>query len=125
VNLSNLPAAWLGRNVALVTDLHLGSVRGARFASRVVARLQSLQSNAVFISGDLFDGPEANPDTLVELWKKLSVSSGIFYVTGNHEEFGDRTELIDAVQRTGIRVLHNEKVDVHGLQIVSVHDGEL
>jgi len=124
VNLPNLPAAWQNRTVALVTDLHLGSVRRARFASRVVARLQRLQPDAVFISGDLFDGPEANPDTLVEPWRKLSAPAGIFYVTGNHEEFTDRTELIGAVQRAGIRVLNNEKVDVHGLQIVGVHDRE-
>jgi uncharacterized protein len=124
VNLPNLPVVWQGRTVALVTDLHLGSVRRARFASRVVARLQSLQPDAVFISGDLFDGPEANPDPLVAPLKKLSVPAGIFYVTGNHEEFGDRAELIEAVQRTGIRVLNNEKVDLHGLQIVGVHDDE-
>ena len=124
VNLPNLPAAWQGRTVALVTDLHLGSVRGARFAGRVVAQLQRLQPDAVFISGDLFDGPEANPDTLIEPWRKLSAQAGVFYVTGNHEEFADRAELIGAVQRTGIRVLNNEKVDVHGLQIVGVHDGE-
>jgi uncharacterized protein len=124
VNLPNLPAAWQGRMVALVTDLHLGSVRRAGFASRVVARLQSLHPDAVFISGDLFDGPEASPDVLVEPWRKLSAPAGIFYVTGNHEEFGDRTELIGAVQRVGIHVLNNEKVEVQGLQIVGVHDRE-
>ncbi|MDR3460565.1 MAG: metallophosphoesterase [Verrucomicrobiae bacterium] len=124
VHLPNLPAAWQGRPVALVTDLHLGSVRGARFARRVVARLQSLQPDAVFISGDLFDGPEAHPDALVEPWKKLSVPAGIFYVTGNHEEFADRANLLAAVRHTGIRVLNNELVDVHGLQIVGVHDRE-
>lgn len=124
VNLPDLPAAWQGRTVALVTDLHLGSVRRARFTRRVVARLQSLQPYAVFISGDLFDGPEANPGMLVEPWRKLSVPAGIFYVTGNHEEFGDRAELIDAVQQVGIRVLNNEKVDIQGLQIVGVHDRE-
>ncbi len=83
-----------------------------------------MQPAAVFISGDLFDGPEANPDTLVEPWRKLSAPAGIFYVTGNHEEFTDRTELIGAVQHAGIRVLNNEKVNVHGLQIVGVHDRE-
>jgi predicted MPP superfamily phosphohydrolase len=124
VNLPNLPAAWQGRHVALVTDLHLGNVRGARFASRVVAKLNGLQADAVFISGDLFDGTEANPDALVKPWKKLSAPAGIYYVTGNHEEFTDRAKLIRAVQRTGIRVLNNEKVDVHGLQIVGVHDRE-
>ena len=83
-----------------------------------------MSTAAVFISGDLFDGPEANPDVLVKPWTMLSAPAGVFYVTGNHEEFGDRTTLIDAVQRTGIRVLNNEKVDVDGLQIVGVHDGE-
>jgi len=124
VNLPNLPDAWQGRTLALVTDLHLGSVRGAGFTSRVVAKLQGLKPDAVFISGDLFDGPEKNPDRLVEPLRKLSVPDGVFYVTGNHEEFGDRAELIEAVQRTGIRVLNNEKVDLHGLQIVGVHDDE-
>ncbi len=124
VNLPNLPAAWEGRKLALVTDLHLGSVRRARFTRRIVAKLQSLQPAAVFISGDMFDGPEANPDALVESWTKLSVPAGAYYVTGNHEEFTARTNLLDAVQRTGIRVLNNEKVDVQGLQIVGVHDRE-
>jgi predicted MPP superfamily phosphohydrolase len=124
MNLPNLPSAWHGHSVALVTDLHLGSVRGTRFANRVVAKLQGLQPDAVFISGDMFDGPEANPDGLVAPWKKLSVPAGIYFVTGNHEEFADRAELLSAVQRTGIRILNNEKVDVHGLQIVGVHDGE-
>ena len=124
VHLPNLPAAWQGRTVALATDLHLGNVRGARFARRVVAKLQSLHPDAVFISGDMFDGPEAHPEALVGPWKKLSVPAGIYYVTGSHEEFGDRTHLIDAVQRTGIRVLNNGKVNIHGLQIVGVHDRE-
>ena len=89
-----------------------------------MAKLQNLQPDAVLISGDLFDGPEANPDALVEPWKKFSAPAGIYYVTGNHEEFTDRAKLNGAVQRTGIRVLNNEKVDIHGLQIVGVHDRE-
>ena len=124
VKLPNLPASWQGRNVALVTDLHLGLVRGARFASRVVAKIQSLQPDAVFISGDMFDGPAPNPGTLIEPWKKLSAPAGIYFVTGNHEEFADREKLIAAVQGASLRVLNNEKVDVDGLQIVGVDDCE-
>lgn len=123
-NLPNLPAAWQGRQVAFVSDLHLGNVRGARFARRVVEQLNRVQADAVFISGDMFDGTEANLDALVAPWKKQSAPAGIYYVTGNHEEFADRTKFVGAVQRTGIRVLNNEKVDVQGLQIVGVHDRE-
>ena len=124
VNLPNLPEAWRGRSAALVTDLHLGNVRGRPFTRRVVARLQRLQPDAVFISGDMFDGTKADLDWLIAPWSKLSVPRGTYFVTGNHEEFTSRNKFVDAIGRTGIRVLNNEKVDVDGLQIVGVNDGE-
>jgi predicted MPP superfamily phosphohydrolase len=123
--LANLPENWSGRSVALVTDLHLGNVRGVGLSRRVVAALQQLQPEAVLISGDLFDGSKADLHTLIEPWKKISASSGIYFVTGNHEEFGAREKYLEAIARAGIRVLNNEKVDVNGMQIVGVHDGEL
>jgi uncharacterized protein len=124
VALPNLPAAWDGRSVALVTDMHLGNVRGAGFTRRVVARLQRLQPDAVFISGDMFDGVKADFAALVEPWKGLSTPAGIYFVCGNHEEFDGAGKFVDAVMGAGIRVLNNEKVDVNGLQIVGIHDGE-
>jgi uncharacterized protein len=124
VTLPHLPEAWRGRSAALVTDLHLGNVRGRPFTRRVVARLRGLQPDAVFISGDMFDGTKADLDWLVAPWSKLSVPRGTYFVTGNHEEFTSRTKFVEAIGRTGIRVLNNKKVDIDGLQIVGVHDGE-
>ena len=125
VKLANLPANWRGGTVALVADLHLGNARGARFARRVVAKIQQLQPDAVLISGDLFDGSKADLDALLKPWKGLSAPAGAYFVTGNHEEFTDRAQYLDAVERAGIRVLNNEKVEINGLQLVGVHDAEL
>jgi hypothetical protein len=124
VQLPNLPEAWQGRTAALVTDLHLGPLSGAGFLSRVVARLRSLKPDAVFISGDMFDGPTIGLDRLVAPWREFSTPRGIYYVTGNHDEFAERSIFIDAVKRTGIQVLNNEKTSFNGLQIVGVHDSE-
>jgi len=124
VKLENLPSPWFGRTAALVTDMHLGNVRGVGFTRRVVAKLQQLQPEVVFIAGDMFDGVKADLDALVEPWKKLSTRAGVYYVSGNHEEFEDRRKFLDAVKGTGIRVLNNEKVEIDGLQIVGVHDRE-
>ncbi|HSY42620.1 MAG TPA: metallophosphoesterase [Candidatus Acidoferrum sp.] len=124
VKLPHLPMEWRGRNVALVTDLHLGNVRGRGYSRSIVAKLQRLQPDAVFISGDLFDGTKAKLEAFVAPWKEFSAPEGIYYVTGNHEEFTDRTKFIKAVTSAGIRVLHNEKVEVRGLQIAGVFDGE-
>ena len=125
VKLANLPANWRGGTVALAADLHLGNARGARFARRVVAKIQQLQPDAVLISGDLFDGSKADLDALLKPWKGLSAPAGVYFVTGNHEEFTDRARYLDAVERAGIRVLNNEKVEINGLQLVGVHDAEL
>jgi hypothetical protein len=124
VKLANLPEAWRNRSVALVTDLHLGNVRGAGLTRRVVARLQELQPDAVLISGDMFDGSKADLDAMLEPWKNFFAPAGVYFVTGNHEEFTSRANFLDAIERAGIRVLNNEKVEIQGMQIIGVHDGE-
>jgi predicted MPP superfamily phosphohydrolase len=124
VRLPNLPKSWQGRTVALVTDLHLGPLSGPDFLRRVLARLRTLQPDAVLISGDMFDGPTLGLDQLVAPWREFSAPKGIFYVTGNHDEFAERSLYLDPVRRVGIRVLNNEKISIDGLQIVGVHDSE-
>jgi predicted MPP superfamily phosphohydrolase len=124
VPLPNLPRAWQGREVVLMSDLHLGNIRGEGFMRRVVKKVMSLKPYAVFVSGDMFDGPKADYDRLVGPGRELSAPAGVYFVTGNHEEFTDRAKYIDAIERAGLRVLNNEKVTVEGLQIVGVHDRE-
>jgi hypothetical protein len=60
----------------------------------------------------------------VEPCRELIAPAGVYFVTGNHEEFSDRAKYIAAIERAGLRVLNNEKITVQGLQIVGVHDGE-
>jgi hypothetical protein len=119
-----LPEAWRGRTAALVTDLHLGPLSGAAFLRRVIARLRVLQPDAVFISGDMFDGPTHDLDSLVAPWREFTSRRGIYYVTGNHDEFAERNLYLDPVRRVGIHVLHNAMVSIDGLQLVGVHDSE-
>jgi len=124
VSLAHLPAVWRGRHVALISDVHLGNIRGSAFVRRIVARLRDFQPDAVFISGDMFDGTQIDIDEAVRPWAGLSAPEGVFFVGGNHDEFGDRSRYLAALGRVGIRVLNNEKVIVEGLQIAGVHDGE-
>jgi predicted MPP superfamily phosphohydrolase len=124
IRLPHLPEAWEGRTAALVTDLHLGPLFGAAYLRRVIKRLRALRPDVVLISGDMFDGATLGVDQLVAPWQKYSTRRGIYYVTGNHDEFAERSIFIDAVKRTGVRVLNNEKITVDGLQIVGVHDTE-
>jgi uncharacterized protein len=121
VKLPNLPESWRGRVAALVTDTHLGHVRGVGFARQIVARISRLKPDVVLIAGDLYDGTAANIRKLAEPLRALKAPQGSFYIAGNHEEFGDHTKYLEAVSATGVRVLNNEKVVLDGLQLIGVH----
>jgi uncharacterized protein len=121
VKLPNLPESWRGRVAALVTDTHLGHVRGSRFLRRIVTTLTGLRPDIVFIAGDMYDGTVARVRELAQPWAELAAPLGAFFVLGNHEEFTDSSKYLNAVEHSGVRVLNNEKVTVDGLQIVGVH----
>jgi predicted MPP superfamily phosphohydrolase len=124
VKLPNLPAAWRGRVVALVSDTHLGHVRNVGYIRRIVRRLTRLQPDAVFITGDLYDGTKCDAVALARPLADLHAPLGAYFITGNHEEFGDPQKYIDAVKSAGVRVLNNEKVILEDLQLIGVMYGD-
>jgi predicted MPP superfamily phosphohydrolase len=121
VRLPNLPEAWRGRKAAMVSDLHLGHVRGAEFARNLVATIRQLRPEIVFLAGDLYDGAFADLDELAGPLRSLNAPLGNYFVAGNHEEMHNHHGHLRAVQNAGLRLLNNEKIVVDGLQIVGVH----
>ncbi len=120
VHLPDLPANWRGRRAVLISDLHLGPVNGVRFCRRLVAMASGFHPDIVFLPGDLFDGTKGDLDRLIAPFRALTPPLGIFFSTGNHEEFTSPAHYIEAITRAGIRVLANEQILVDGLQIAGV-----
>ena len=120
VRLANLPLAWRGRKAALISDVHLGHVRNRGFLRRMVAKILREEPDAIFIAGDLYDGTAIDAKRAAEPLNKLTAPQGVYFVAGNHEQFGDDTKYLNAIASAGVRVLSNEKVEVDGLQIVGV-----
>ena len=120
VQLANLPAAWRGRKAALISDVHLGHVRNGNFLRRMVAKILREEPDAIFIAGDLYDGTAIDAGRAAEPLNKLTAPQGVYFVAGNHEQFGDDSKYLRAIAAAGVRVLSNEKVEVDGLQIIGV-----
>jgi predicted MPP superfamily phosphohydrolase len=131
VRLANLPAAWRGRTAALISDVHLGHVRNRGFLRRLVARILREEPDAIFVAGDLYDGTAIDAGRAAEPLNQLVAPQGVYFVAGNHEQFGDDSKYLNAIAAAGVRVLSNEKVEVDGLQIIGVpyrnatQDGQL
>jgi predicted MPP superfamily phosphohydrolase len=120
LELPNLPGQWKGKTAVWVSDTHLGPVRNKGFAEEIAAEIKKLHPDIVFIGGDLYDGEAVDLDKVTEPFSRIFPPYGIYFITGNHEEFSDNTRYLQAVRRAGIRVLYNEKVDLRGLQIIGV-----
>jgi hypothetical protein len=120
VRLANLPAAWHGRRAALISDVHLGHVRNGSFLRRMVAKILKEEPDAIFIAGDLYDGTAIDERRAAAPLSELVAPHGVYFVAGNHEQFGDDSKYLHAIAAAGVRVLSNEKVEVDGLQIIGV-----
>ena len=124
VSLPHLPDAWKGRRIAVVSDVHLGHVRGAGFLKRLIGMIRQEQPDLVVVPGDLYDGTAVDAEKLARPWAELTPPQGILFVTGNHEEFRDSSRFMSTLSAAGVRTLNNEKVVLDELQVVGIQDGD-
>ena len=120
VEIDELPESWEGRTVVQLSDVHLGGVHGRGFLRRVVKMVNALDAEAVFITGDLFNGSCSDFHRFKEQLDELRARRGVFFVTGNHEGYAGLVGPLEFLRQTKIRILDDECVEIDGLQIVGV-----
>jgi len=121
IALPNLPDEWRGKTAVFISDLHLGAIDNYDFATKVTGQIDALRPDLLFIGGDFFDG-QANVDLdrLAQIFSTIKTPLGKYFVTGNHEEFGNKAKFIDAITKAGISVLEDKLIEINGLQIIGV-----
>lgn len=120
VRVKGLPEAWKGKTVVQISDLHLGVINRAGFLKDVVEQVNSLKPRAVFITGDLFDGMDGDLDSFVAPLNAIDSEKGVFFVTGNHENFLGLDRVFSTLAKTSVQVLDDRTVRIDGLQIIGV-----
>ncbi len=121
IALPNLPENWRNKTAVWLSDLHLGAIDNYDFAERVAEQIDGLRPDLLFIGGDFYDG-QANVDLdrLAGIFSALNIPQGKFFITGNHEEFGNNAKYVEAIKKADIKFLNNELVNLGGLQIIGV-----
>ncbi len=122
IRIRNLPPDADGMRVALVSDLHLGSITGREFCRQVVDLVNAQRPDMVLLAGDLTDGRADELLDAVRPLADLRAPDGVFFATGNHEFYFDPDGWLATLPTLGMRVLANEGVDVRGLLVAGVHD---
>ncbi|MEU4322122.1 metallophosphoesterase [Nocardia fluminea] len=97
-----------GLRVVVVTDTHYAALNRRRWSERVVEVVNAQRPDIACHAGDLADGSVLKRQAQVDPLGKVEASLGRFYITGNHEYFGDAQGWIDYMASLGWQPLHNE-----------------
>lgn len=110
----------LGRELVMmqISDVHLGHHRGQAYLARIVAETNRCGPDIVLITGDLIDSKAAfEPGVLAPL---ADLAAPAYFVGGNHEKYVAEGRAFDLIARHGVRVLRNEVVETHGIQLAGL-----
>lgn len=122
IPLSKLDGRADGYRIALISDIHLGPIRGASEAERIVTMVNRLDADLVAIVGDLVDGSVEQLGRAAAPLRDLRGRDGSYFVTGNHEYYSGYQEWVEEVARLGLRPLRNERVELAGFDLAGVND---
>ncbi|MGY5309420.1 metallophosphoesterase [Nocardia gipuzkoensis] len=108
VTIPGLGPALDGLRMVVVTDTHYAALDRLRWSERVAEVVNAQHPDIACHAGDLADGSVAKRHAQVDPLGKVEAELGRFYITGNHEYFGDAQGWIDHMASLGWRPLHNQ-----------------
>lgn len=109
VALSDLPTAFNGYRIALISDLHVGLfTRRARLAE-ISRTVNSLDPSVVLVAGDFVDDASYFVPKFVEGLENLNPEVPVLAVLGNHEIYGDPESVVQKLRaQSRVSLLLNE-----------------
>ena len=120
VALPNLPDQWIGKKIAFFADTHFGNIHREQTAQDIAHLLEAENPALILMGGDYFDGPPIPADLVTRPFKALTSHIPTYFVSGNHEEYGDTVGFLQSLEAAGFRVINDKRVVENGLQIVGL-----
>lgn len=120
VTSEKLSKDWSGKKIIMISDVHLGTMRGEGFLKKVVNKINKENPDIVFIVGDLIDGSSFPYEEWLSEFSSLKPQYGILYVEGNHEKYSQEYEKFKSALPPSISNLSNKKVIINNTQIIGL-----
>ena len=115
-----IPIAELKQDVTLmhIPDMHIGHHRSRTYLEKIVDETNQRNPDLVLLNGDLVDSNAALAPGVMSAIARFEAP--VFITTGNHEYYVDTNRALEIFAQYGGRILHNEVVETHGLQLVGL-----
>lgn len=128
IALSTWPAELDGFEIALLSDLHVGSpYYGLETLGDVVERVNAEEPDLVLLAGDyvihgVLGGDFVPPEDIASVLGELEARHGVYAVLGNHDWWLDGPRVERALVESRIPVLDDEAVPIDGFWLVGLGD---
>ena len=102
-------------NIIQITDLHFGMFYSESALRDLIRRLNSIEADAVVVTGDIFHSPMTPVEPVGPLLRNLRKRTwGNFAVLGNHDFYAGVHRSVKTIQGGGLRLLRNEWLTFSG-----------
>ncbi len=98
IPLSDLPPAFDGYRIALISDLHVGLFTRSSRLHEISRALNSLDPSVVLVAGDFVDDASYFVPKFVEGLSSVRDGVPILAVLGNHEIYGDPEKVVERMR---------------------------
>ena len=101
--------------IVLVTDIHLGSLFGRRYAEELTEHINRQEADVVLFGGDQVDNSlnYLLREKSYEPLKNIKSKYGVYAILGNHDHFDGRVrQEIELFRSVGFKMLVDEAVDL-------------
>lgn len=101
-------------NIAMASDLHLGTINSYGFMYDVSEKINSLNPDIILLAGDIIDedlAPVIKYDVGDHLLR-LKSKYGVYAITGNHEYIGGVEPAVDYLIKHNIHILRDSSIKI-------------
>ena len=115
-----IPLRGLQKEIRAVhlTDIHLGNFRAKKYLAKVVSKVNELEPEVIFHTGDLFDALTPLREGTLDPFSDLKAPH--FFVEGNHDIHVGVKKVMELARKQQVTVLQNEVDSFDELQIIGL-----
>jgi predicted MPP superfamily phosphohydrolase len=127
IKIDNLPLELKRTTVSLICDIHSGPYMKEEMIREYTDVVNDLKSDFIFIPGDFTNSNKMEVHPVVNAFKNLKASRGIFGTLGNHDYFSDPEYIANVISNeTPIKLLRNNSeilnIDGNNICIIGCED---
>lgn len=111
VNDERIPSSFSGFRIVQVSDLH--NTTFGKENEKLVKTIEKAKPDIIVLTGDMVDMKRRDIDLVLSFVEKIIPLAPVYFVTGNHDvKVLHRERLFEGMEKRGVTVLRNEKVDI-------------